>query len=156
MRIDDRLFGLFFVLLGVATILAARRLSSVPGTTYGPDIMPILIGIGMIGFGLKIAWTGFTTYSRSPWLDVTAWKGRTRGCLAAIWTILGIAAAIPFLSKLGLPLYGLLFCLPLVILTRARLWIAIPSVLATILIAQFVFGEMLHVPLPEGLIPLPW
>ncbi|MDV7143435.1 tripartite tricarboxylate transporter TctB family protein [Tropicimonas sp. TH_r6] len=156
MRIDDRLVGLFFSLLGLATILAARRLSSVPGTTYGPDLMPILIGLGMMGFGLKILWAGVAAAGTAPWIDLSAWNGRTRGVLSAVWTILGVAASIPLLDTLGLPLYGLLFCLPLMILARARLIVAVPAVLGTVLVAQFVFGEMLHVPLPAGLIPLPW
>jgi len=155
-RIDDRLIGLFFALLGVVTILAAGRLSAVPGTTYGPDLMPILIGIGMTGLGLRIAWAGQVAAGTRPWVDFSAWAGQTRGLLAAAWTVLGVAAAIPFLSVTGLPLYGLLFCLPLAILARARLWVAVPAVLATVLVAQFVFGEMLHVPLPAGPIPLPW
>ena len=156
MRIDDRLVGLFFALLGVATILAARRLSAVPGTTYGPDLMPILIGIGMLGFGLKIAAAGFSAARAGPWVDVGAWRGETRGMLAALWTVAGVGAAIPLLPMLGLPLYGLLFCLPLVILARARLLIAVPAVLATVLVAQFIFGGLLHVPLPAGPIPLSW
>lgn len=156
MRIDDRLVGLFFTLLGVGTILAARRLSSIPGSVYGPDLMPILIGLGLTGFGLKILWAGVANSGSGPWIDVSAWEGRTRGILSALWTILGVAASIPLLSKLGLPLYGLLFCLPLMVLARARLIMAVTAVLATVIVAQFVFGEMLHVPLPAGPIPMPW
>ena len=156
MRIDDRLVGLFFALLGVATILAARRLAAVPGTTYGPALMPILIGIGMLGFGLKIAAAGFSTARTGPWVDLGAWQGQKRGILAALWTVAGVGAAIQLLPVLGLPLFGLLFCLPLVILARARLTIAVPAVLATVIAAQFIFGELLHVPLPAGPIPLFW
>jgi hypothetical protein len=118
--------------------------------------MPTLIGLGMIGFGLKIFWFSLKAPEHGPWLDVSAWAGETRGILAALWTVLGVAAAIPLLPALGLPLYGLLFCLPLILLARARLLVALPAVLATVLIAQFIFGEVLHVPLPAGFIPLPW
>lgn len=160
MRIDDRLVGLFFALLGGAVILAARRLSGVPGTTYGPDLMPILIGIGMMGFGLKIAVAGFaaarSTSGRGPWIDLGAWTGETRGILAALWTVAGVGAAIWLLPVLGLPLFGLIFCLPLVVLARARLVVAVPAVVATVLAAQVIFGGLLHVPLPAGLLPLPW
>ncbi|MFV0360706.1 tripartite tricarboxylate transporter TctB family protein [Tropicimonas sp.] len=156
MRIDDRLVGLFFAALGVATILAARRLSAVPGAVYGPGLMPTLIGLGMAGFGLRIAWAGFAASEHAPLIDVSAWTGRTRGILCAFWTIAGVAASVPLLDKLGLPLFGLLFCLPLIWLARARTAVALPSVLATVLIAQYIFGGVLHVPLPAGPIPLPW
>ena len=156
MRFDDRLVGLFFAALGLVTILAAQRLSAVPGTVYGPDLMPVLIGIGMAGFGLRIAWAGFAAPRHGPLLDVSAWQGRTRGVLSALWTVVGVAASIPLLGDLGLPLYGLLFCLPLIWLARARMAVALPSVLVTVLVAQYIFAGLLHVPLPAGPIPLPW
>lgn len=156
MRIDDRLIGGALALLSIAIILGARGLPSVPGTRFGPELMPTLIGIAMGVLSIRIFITGLTQNGVTGWFNASEWAGATRPLYCAIWTLAGIALGIVLLPVIGFPLYGLGFALPLMLLMGARLVPAVLTSVALVLVAQFVFARLLFVPLPAGPLPLPW
>src|SRR5436305_1239544 len=55
MRLSDRVTGLFLVGLGAAAAYGGWRLPPVPGQPVGPNIFPLVIGIGLAICGLAIA-----------------------------------------------------------------------------------------------------
>ncbi|PKR49073.1 tripartite tricarboxylate transporter TctB family protein [Thalassospira marina] len=156
MRIDDRLTGLIFAVLGGGVIILAQQLPAVPGTTFGPNLMPTLIGIAMLVLALKILVTGFRAANHGPIIDLSAWHGRTRGIIAAIWTMAGVLVAIYALPVIGFPLLGLVYTIVLMLLMQIRPVIAVPVALFVILGLQYVFAQILYVPLSAGPFPLPW
>nr|WP_306268851.1 tripartite tricarboxylate transporter TctB family protein [Pararhizobium sp. IMCC3301] len=156
MRIDDRLIGGALALLSMAIILGARGLPSVPGTTFGPELMPTLIGTAMGVLSIRIFVTGLLQNGATGWVDISEWKGAKRPVYCAIWTIAGIALGIALLPIIGFPLYGLGFALPLMLLMGARAVSAVLTSVCLVLVAQFVFARLLFVPLPAGPLPLPW
>ncbi len=156
MRIDDRLIGGALALLSLAIILGAQGLPSVPGTRFGPELMPMLIGIAMGMLSIRIFLTGVLQNSGTGWLDLSEWKGAKRPVFCAIWTLAGIALGIVLLPIIGFPLYGLGFSLPLMLLMGARPVSAAVTSVCLVLVAQFVFARLLLVPLPAGPLPMPW
>ncbi|WP_085586345.1 tripartite tricarboxylate transporter TctB family protein [Thalassospira mesophila] len=156
MRIDDRLTGLIFAVLGCGVIFLAQQLPAVPGTTFGPNLMPTLIGVAMLGLSLKIMIAALRTTHHGPWFDISAWQGRTRGIISAIWTMTGVLVAIYALPVIGFPLLGLVYTIGLMLLLQIRLVIALPVGLIVILGLQYVFAQILYVPLSAGPLPLPW
>ena len=156
MRIDDRLIGGALALLSLAIIFGERGLPSVPGTTFGPELMPTLIGIAMGALSIRIFITGLAQNGVSGWFDLSEWKGAVRPVYCAIWTLAGIALGIVLLPVIGFPLYGLGFALPLMLLMGARLVPAVLTSVGLVLVAQFIFARLLFVPLPAGPLPLPW
>src|SRR5262245_1173578 len=48
MRLSDRVTGLFLVALGAVAALAGSRLPPVPGQQIGPNVFPVVVGLGML------------------------------------------------------------------------------------------------------------
>lgn len=150
MRLDDRIVGLLLGLLATAVILLARQIPAVPGTTFGPDLMPTLIGVAMAGAAARIFWLGWRAASPGPLLDVSDWNGQERGLVCAAWAIGGTLIGIFFLNDIGFPLYSVCFALPLMLLMGARPIVAVPVALVLTLAAYAAFTRLLLVPLPAG------
>ncbi len=150
MRFDDRITGLALWALSLFVIVQAWQIPAVPGTTFGPDLFPMLIGIGLGITGTIISVKGWCHAGRGAFLDLSDWHGRTRGLVAAAWTIGGIAVAIAFFSEIGFPLFALGYALPMMFLMGARPLPAVIVALVTVGIAFFVFSRVMFVPLPVG------
>ena len=83
-------------------------------------------------------------------LDLSDWHGRRKGIVAAAWAILGTAVGILLFDRLGFPLFGFAFALPLMLLMGARPLMAAVVALAMVLATHFFFTRALFVPLPVG------
>jgi 6-phosphofructokinase len=55
MRLSDRVTGLFMVALGALAAYGGSRLPPVPGQQIGPDVFPLVVGIGLAICGGMIA-----------------------------------------------------------------------------------------------------
>lgn len=150
MRLDDRITGLLMGLLAIIVIVLSRQIPAVPGTTFGPDLMPTLVGIGLGGAAARIFYTGFRAASPGPWIDVSDWNGQTRGLVCAAWAIAGSLIGILFFNQIGFPLYGFFFALPLMLMMGARPVMAVLVSLAVTAITFLLFYKLLNVPLPVG------
>lgn len=156
MRIDDRFIGLAILAFALCIILQARHLPAVPGTTYGPDLMPTLVGLGLAAFAIRITWQAFQVSTDGPFIDLSNWHGQTRGVIAAVWTVGGVIAGMFLIPALGFPLFGLIYGIPLMLLMRAPIIPAIVTAVVVVFGAQYIFSQILYVPLSAGLLPLPW
>lgn len=150
MRFDDRIIGVAFAALSLVVILLARDFPSVPGTRFGPDVFPTLIGLVMGGLALRIFISGMRRAGGGSWVDVAAWRGQTRGLAAAAWVIAGIVVGSVFFDPIGFPLFGIVYSLPLMLFMGARPAVAVTVCLTAVMVAYFVFSRLLHVPLPVG------
>lgn len=149
MRLDDRIMALALGLLAAVVIWSARGIPSVPGTTFGPDLFPILIGLGLGGAAVGIFVQDLRT-AGGPLLDLSDWHGRYKGILAAAWAILGTVAGILWFDRLGFPLFGFAFTLPLMLLMGARPVTAVVVAALVVLGTHLFFTYALFVPLPVG------
>ena len=149
MRIDDRITAVVLGLLAAMVVWSARAIPAVPGTTFGPDLFPILIGLSLGGAAIGIFLEGVRT-AGGPLLDLSDWHGRRKGIAAAAWAILGTVVGILFFDRLGFPLFGFAFALPLMLLMGARPPVAIVVAAATVLGTHLFFTRALFVPLPVG------
>src|SRR5215470_3079445 len=55
MRLPDQVTGLFLVVLGTAAAYGGWLLPPVPGQPVGPNVFPLVIGIGLALCGLAVA-----------------------------------------------------------------------------------------------------
>lgn len=150
MRLDDRLTGLFLALLGIVVGVAARGIPSVPGTTYGPDLLPTIIGVALTLCGGVVFVGGVKAASGGPWVDLSDWAGRTLGIVGAAWAIGGTIVGVFYLREIGFPLFALGFALPLMLLMGARPLVAAAVSVVVALVAFAIFYYLLLVPLPVG------
>ncbi|RQH12143.1 tripartite tricarboxylate transporter TctB family protein [Bradyrhizobium sp. RP6] len=167
MRLPDSVTGSFLVVLGAAAAYGGWILPPVPGQPVGPNVFPLVIGCGLALCGLAIVFGIGRSFEEEevlvPFED-------------------GQAAASPPQEKLQGKLYGLRALLPPALLLfyvvaadrlgfiitaaimvyvtstalGARWKLALPLAALSPLAIHLIFGKLLRVPLPAGLLPAPW
>ena len=162
MRLPDRVTGLFLVGLGAAAAYGGWLLPPVPGQPVGPNIFPLVIGTGLALCGLAIAFgIGHSFEEAEELIPVEGGQpkqappGRFYGLRALLPPALllfyvAVADRLGFIITAGLIVFVTSTAL------GARWKLSLPlAVLAPIGI-HLIFSKLLRVPLPAGLLPMPW
>lgn len=152
MRISDRVSGPAILFFGAAVIWGATKLPSVPGVRFGADLMPTLIGVGLICLGLSIFIGSLSVKEPVRILDLSEWDVPLRNKLAAIWSLAGLVIGGLLFEQVGFPLMGIIYMAVLMTLMGTK-----PKVTALVSIlvvgALYIgFSKGLLVPLPIGLL----
>lgn len=164
MRISDRISGLFLLLLGLAAFWGGSRLPPVPGQQVGPSAFPMVVGAGLMLMGLLIALhigRGFEEAAEAdlaehggPDPEAEAYKAR-RQWLAFLPP--GLLVAYYFLSEqLGFVIISTMMIAILAFALNANRKLILPVAVVGSLCIHFTFVKLLRVPLPPGILPLPW
>lgn len=176
MEISDRITGPAISLAGLALMGAAAQIPAVPGTPYGPGLMPGLIGAALACLGLRIglrAWLAPAggdseggasaagavqrgAAQRGAWIDLQDWRGNRRGLACAAYALLGMLALGLGFESLGFPLLAFLYALGLMRLMGAGLGRAALASALLVGLLDLCFGRLLGVPLPHGPLAILW
>jgi putative tricarboxylic transport membrane protein len=167
MRLSDQATGLFTFALGAVAAYAGSRLPPVPGQQVGPNVFPLVIGLGLCLCGLMIAFGIGHQFEEEAEADLAAHSDLPAkdGSAIAPSRFHGLRILIPpglliiyalvveqlgfFLTAAGIILIaGLAF--------GARPSRALPVALLAPILLHLVFYKLLRVPLPAGLVPMPW
>ncbi len=158
MRLSDRVTGPAIALLGALAAWGGSRLPPVPGQDVGPNVFPIVIGGGMVLCGVLIA-LGIGRSFEEPGEDFGAGMPLLRRLLFGLRALIPPALLLFYVlavERLGfLPTaFAMVGVAALAMGARPRL--ALPLALLAPLAIHLVFSKLLRVPLPEGLLPVPW
>ncbi len=170
MQLSDRVTGLFMVALGGLAAYGGSRLPPVPGQQIGPNVFPLVVGIGLAVCGAMIAFGIGRRYEEEAEADLAKITGRIaaetgeaeapptswwRGLRALVppALLLFYAAAV---DRIGFLPTAAVVVLVASLALGARLRLAIPMAIGAPLFVNMVFLKLLRVPLPSGLLPLPW
>jgi putative tricarboxylic transport membrane protein len=161
MRLPDRVTGLFLVGLGVASAYGGWQLPPVPGQPVGPNVFPLVIGTGLALCGLAIAFGIGHSFEEEE--EVIPFEGgeapAPRGRLYGLRALLPPALLLFYVAvadRLGFILTAALIVYVTATALGARWKLSLPlAVLAPIGI-HLIFSKLLRVPLPIGLLPMPW
>lgn len=153
MKFHDLVLGAILLLLSVFLFVYARTLPPMPGQRYGADVFPILVASGLGLFSVLLMVRGWR--ARAPtdrWIVVTQWARDpyTRGnFILASFAIVVYVALDDYIGfvPLGIAILMTLFIRQSVPWKRS----AAIAVAATVAI-QYLFGSLLRVPLPRGLL----
>lgn len=163
MRLSDRITGLFFIGLGGLAAYAGSRLPPVPGQDIGPSVFPMVVGGAMALCGAMIAVGIGHTFEEEAEADLAAvGMAEPEPARAPVYhlRLLLPAALLLFyvlaVDRLGFFLTAGLMVLALSTLLGGRPRLTIPLALLAPLGLGLIFGKLLRVPLPAGLIPMPW
>jgi putative tricarboxylic transport membrane protein len=162
MQLSDRVTGLFLVALGSAAAYGGSLLPPVPGQEIGPNVFPMVVGFGLIICGLMIAFRIGHAFEEEPEL-IEAAPGQeppppiswARGTLALVPPGLLIFYVL-MVDYLGFALTAATMVLAVSLALGARLRLAIPLAIVAPMFVHAVFSKLLRVPLPVGLLPMPW
>ena len=164
MRLSDRITGTFLVALGGLTAYGGSLLPPVPGQKIGPNVFPMVVGVGLLICGALIVLGIGRTFEDEAESDLARIEGgaaakeetrplyRLRVLLPPALLLFYVfaverigfiptAATLIFLSSLAL---------------GARLRLAVPLAIAAPVVVHLLFYKLLRVPLPAGYIPMPW
>lgn len=162
MQLSNRVTGLFLVALGGASAYGGWLLPPVPGQQIGPDVFPMVTGIGLILCGIMIALDIGQSFEEEPELEPSApgeappepvtWM---RGLMALVPP--GLLLFYVFaVDRLGFALTAAAMVFTAAMTLGARLKLAIPLAILAPVAVHLIFAKLLRVPLPPGLIPMPW
>ncbi len=160
MRFNDAITGAVLVVFAVAEIAYTRTFPSLHGQSYGPDLFPMLIGLGLFGCGCVLiirglyarrVHSGESTESTSfNWIDSGNIADSTHARINAVLMVVFLLLYILLSDWIGfIPLSLATVSILLYRLGSSLLSSAVIAILTTIVI-QFLFAKVLLVPLPAG------
>lgn len=154
----DQVGGTLLTVVGAATIVGARGLPAVPGQPVGPAVFPIVIGAGLCFFGLLIA-LGFARTAPAGLVPGSSGVDLTRRLitLARIFTP-PVLLLFYFLvvEDLGFLPTAIVLVLVTALTLGAKPRLAVPLAIVAPVLIHLIFSKLLRVPLPDGILPMPW
>jgi putative tricarboxylic transport membrane protein len=164
MQLSDRVTGAFLVALGGITAYAGSKYPPVPGQQIGPEVFPVVIGLCVALCGLLIAFGIGSRLEADAEADLAAHGGENvaveeRGTLYKLRVLIPPALIVFYVlavDGLGFVPTAAIVVLLVSLTLGARLKLAIPLAILAPMGVHLVFYKLLRVPLPEGLLPMPW
>ena len=167
MQLSDRVTGSFMVALGGLSAYGGSLLPPVPGQQIGPNVFPMVVGVGLVICGGMIALGIGRSYEEEAEADLAKIMSADETAVdeGPISWWLGLKALLPpallVFYVLAVDMLGFLPTAAVIVLITstalgARLMLAVPVALGAPLFVNLVFAKLLRVPLPSGLLPLPW
>jgi putative tricarboxylic transport membrane protein len=167
MRLPDRITGLLIFGLGAVAAYAGSRLPPVPGQRIGPNVFPLVIGVSLCLCGLMIAFRIGHSFEEEAEADLAAHSNlpTEEQVLAAHGPLYKLRVLIPpallifyamAADRLGFYVTTALMIVTAALVFGARPRLAVPLALIAPVLVHVVFYKLLRVPLPAGLVPMPW
>lgn len=169
MHLSDRVTGLFLVALGGVAAYSGSRLPPVPGQQIGPEVFPMVVGLSLALCGGLIALGVGRRYEDEAEADLAkiSAENEADGIPAAAhhsgwWELrVLIPPALLLFYYFVVDRIGFLPTAAVIVLIAslalgARPRLAIPLAIVAPLVVNLIFLKLLRVPLPSGMLPLPW
>ncbi|WP_262298092.1 tripartite tricarboxylate transporter TctB family protein [Microvirga sesbaniae] len=165
MRLSDRITGSFVAVLGVLATYGGSQLPPVPGQDVGPSAFPIVIGIGLVLCGAMIALGIGHSFEEEAEADLAAVEGPPQRAQPADSPIHKLRALLPpglllfyvyAADRLGFVPTAAIMIFAASVAFGARLRVALSLAILAPVAIHLVFYKLLRVPLPPGLLPMPW
>jgi putative tricarboxylic transport membrane protein len=165
MRLADRFTGLFLVGLGALAAYGGSRLPPVPGQPVGPNVFPMVVGIGLSVCGLMIAIGIGHHFEEEAEADLAAHTTHSPEEDVPHHPIWYLRALIPpalllfyvfTVDRIGFVPTAAIMVVVTAVTLGASLRLAIPLALLAPVGVHLIFYKLLRVPLPDGWLPMPW
>ena len=165
MQLSDRTTGLFFICLGAVAAYAGSKLPPVPGQQVGPNVFPLVVGVGLCLCGGLIALGVGRHFEDEAEADLAAHSNKVEKLQPRAWWLAGLRALLPpallVFYVLAVDRLGFLLTAAIMVAAAARAlggnWLlTVCLAVGAPLVVSLAFGKFLRVPLPPGLLPTPW
>lgn len=164
MKISDRLTGIFLALLGLATFWGGSRFPPVPGQQVGPSAFPMVIGAGLMLLGVLIALHVGRSFEDEAEAELAAHSvpdiEAERYAASRRWLVLLPPGLLVFYyiasERIGFVPVAALMIGILAYMFEAKPKFILPVSIGGAVIIHLIFIKLLRVPLPPGLLPMPW
>jgi putative tricarboxylic transport membrane protein len=160
MKFNDAVLGVFFVIFAIAVISYAQlTFPPLHGQNFDSRDFPTVIGIGFIACGVLLIFSGLKSRATGSFVGATFlslgdWMTNHRIVLNFASVVLGVLLFMIFLNFAGFSLTS--FFLLLVLFQRFgnSLFMSLISSAVTTAAVYLLFGTLLRVPLPIGVLGL--
>ena len=153
MRVNDAVIGAVLVLFALAVMAHARTFPAMPGQDYGPALFPVLIGIGLVVTGMILIASGLARRRTEPLMPGAPWLRSPRHVAGFLAIVGGLLFYILASAWLGFVPTALVLLFGWLVLFRGgRPVSSLVIALAVTLAVNYVFTQLLLVPLPLGLL----
>jgi putative tricarboxylic transport membrane protein len=165
MRLPDRLTGSLLIGLGALAAYGGSRLPPVPGQQVGPNVFPMVVGVGLCVCGLLIALGVGHVFEEEAEADLASIEGAPQETAKRLHGLERLRVLLPpalllfyvmVVERLGFLLTAAIIVLIAALAFGAKLRLAVPLALLAPVGVHLVFYKLLRVPLPSGLVPMPW
>lgn len=165
MFIPDKVSGVVLAGLGAAAAYGGSLLPPVPGQQVGPNVFPMVVGLGLVLCGGLIALGVGSVLEQEAEADLAAHSAKVEPAPSASPLVNGAKTLLPpallfayvFVGdKLGFVPTAFAIVLTVSLAMGARLKLALPLALIAPVLVHLIFLKLLRVPLPPGLLPMPW
>jgi putative tricarboxylic transport membrane protein len=155
LKFNDAVIGIFFILFGGLLFYVTRNFPPMPGQAYGPDLFPRMIGACMAIAGAVLVVKGLRDRREGgAWAVPLAWMGHPRAASNFILVVAVLVFYILASDRLGFLITGFLCLFVLLAWLRGfASWMSSAVIaVASVLAIQTLFGHLLRVPLPWGVL----
>jgi putative tricarboxylic transport membrane protein len=157
MRLNDAVFGVLLIVFAIAEIAYTRTFPSLHGQAYGPDLFPILIGVGFLITGAILTFQGLAQRAVQPLVETGAWAADRRNVVNFALVLLALLFYIAASDWLGFILTAFIVMLVLLKSFGSGMVTALVVAVLTTLGIHTLFARVLLVPLPWGVLqPVAW
>lgn len=158
MHLTDRVTGLFLAVLGALAFWGGSRLPAVPGQDVGPAAFPMVIGGGLVICGVLIAAGIGRSFEAAEPEEARPSQGLAAriGPLAAFLPPALLIFYVLVAERLGFLPTAALMLLATALALGASWRLALGVALVGPVGVHLVFHKLLRVPLPAGILPVPW
>ena len=157
MRFNDAVFGVILIIFAAAEIAYTQTFPSLYGQDFGPDLFPILIGVGLMLCGAILVVRGIATRAEAPLAVLGDWSRDRRKLINLALLICSLLLYILASDAIGFIPISLIILTVLMIRLGASLALSLSAAVLTTLIIHTLFAKVLLVPLPWGvLLPIAW
>jgi putative tricarboxylic transport membrane protein len=152
MRFSDSIFGAVLVLFAVAEIVYTRTFPTLHGQAYGPNLFPVLIGIGLIVCGILLIVRGVAARHAVPWVEFGDWVSDRHALINMLLVLLSLLLYISISDWLGFIPMSIIILTILLYRLGASMGVATGLAILATGVIQVLFARVLLVPLPAGLL----
>jgi putative tricarboxylic transport membrane protein len=163
MLLSDRTTGLTLVGLGALAIYGGSRLPPMPGQEIGPSVFPMLIGAGLALCGAMITFGIGRSYEEEAEAEIASLQGLEPEAKQP--KFYGLRALIPIAlllfyvvasEAIGFVPVAFIIVATMALTLGASWKQALPLALIMAPVIHLLFSKLLRVPLPIGILPMPW
>ena len=152
MKINDAVFGVLLLALGIAVLWHVQSFPRIPGQNVGPALFPGSIAVGLIVCALLLIVSGIRSHARARWFEGLPWMRSSRHVSAFAALILATLAYILFSTSVGFLIVAPLGLVAMLIAFGVRRGTAIVVAIVGTIVIWYAFYKLLRVPLPWGVL----
>lgn len=157
MKINDAIFGVFFLLLAVVIFAGALSLPEIHGLAYGPSLYPMVISIAFLPVSIGLIISGLSKWQSGPPIEISDWVRSPRQLTGFCAVVVSILFYILAADYLGFWIISPLILTCLIGFLWRKLWASLGLAVAITAVLHVFFYTFLFVPLPWGLLkPISW